>query len=76
MKATELLKDLRGASVEDLRSKLVDMRREQMTLRMQLSTGQLAQNDQIRKLRRDVARVKTILNQKVKAAAGNQGDVA
>jgi len=71
MKATELLKDLRGKSVDELREKLVELRRQQMNLRMQLATGQLTQNDQVRNVRRDIARVKTIITQTIK-----QGDAA
>ena len=71
MKSSELLKELSGKSVDELREKLVELRREQMTLRMQLATGQLAQNDQVRKVRRDIARVNTIITQTIK-----QGDAA
>ena len=71
MKSSELLEELTGKSVDELREKLVELRREQMTLRMQLATGQLAQNDQVRKVRRDIARVKTIITQTIK-----QGDAA
>ncbi len=71
MKSSELLKELSGKSLDELREKLVELRRQQMTLRMQLATGQLAQNDQVRNVRRDIARVKTIITQTIK-----QGDAA
>lgn len=69
MKASELLKDLSGKSLEELQAQLVELRRQQMTLRMQLATGQLPQNDQVRKVRRDIARVKTIITQTTKGDA-------
>ena len=63
MKATEL----KEKSVEELNTQLITLLREQFNLRMQASTGQLEKTDQIRKLRRDIARVKTILTQKAAA---------
>jgi large subunit ribosomal protein L29 len=63
MKATEL----KEKSVEELNTELLDLLREQFNLRMQASTGQLEKTDQIRKVRRDIARVKTILTQKAAA---------
>ena len=55
---------LREHSVEELNEELVKMRKEQFNLRMQEATGQLTQTDQYRKVRRNIARLKTILNQK------------
>ena len=60
MKASEL----REKSVDELKEQLLELRRQQMTLRMNLATGQLTQNDQIRKVRRDIARTKTLLTEK------------
>ena len=60
--------DLRAKSVEDLNNELVELRRAQFSLRMQIATQQLTKVDQISKTRRDIARVKTVLSQKVKAA--------
>ncbi len=59
--------ELKQKSVEELNEELLNMLREQFNLRMQLSTGQLAQTHLLRKVRRDVARVKTILNEKAGA---------
>ena len=59
MKAVEL----RNKSREELLSELLDLRKEQFNLRMQQSTGQLARADQYRNVRRDIARVKTILRE-------------
>ena len=63
MKASEL----REKSVEELRKELEELLREGFNLRMQNATGQFTQVHQIKQNRRNVARVKTVLNQK----AGN-----
>ena len=60
--------DLRAKSVEDLNNELVELRRAQFSMRMQVATQQLTKVDQISKTRRDIARVKTILSQKAKFA--------
>jgi len=63
MKATEL----KEKSVEELNAELLNLLREQFNLRMQHSTGQLEKTDQLRTVRRNIARVKTILTQKADA---------
>ena len=63
--------ELRTKSVEELNEELVALRREQFNLRMQQATGELAQNSQHRRVRRDIARVKTVLNE-LQRAAGNE----
>jgi large subunit ribosomal protein L29 len=63
MKATEL----KDKSVEELNEELLNLLREQFNLRMQHSTGQLEKTDQLRNVRRDIARVKTILTEKAGA---------
>ena len=63
MKATEL----NQKSVEELNVELVNLLREQFNPRMQHSTGQLEKTDQIRTVRRNIARVKTIVTQKANA---------
>ena len=60
MKANEL----RDKSVEDLNSELLALLREQFNLRMQNSTGQLPRSHQMKQVRRNIARVKTVLNEK------------
>lgn len=57
--------DLRNKSVEDLKTELSNLQREQFNLRFQLKTGQLQQTDNVRKVRRDIARVNTILSEKL-----------
>jgi large subunit ribosomal protein L29 len=60
MNATEL----KQKSVEELDVELLSLLKEQFNLRMQHSTGQLEKTDQLRTVRRSIARVKTILTQK------------
>jgi large subunit ribosomal protein L29 len=60
MKATEL----REKSVEELNAELLKQLEGQFKLRMQASTGQLNQTHLIKQTRRDIARIKTVLNQK------------
>jgi large subunit ribosomal protein L29 len=62
-------KDLRGKSAVELREELLKLRREQFNLRMQRATGQMARPDQFGKVRKDIARVKTVLGQKARAEA-------
>ncbi len=59
MKANEL----REKSVEQLNEQLLELLRDQFNLRMQKSTGQLGQSHLLSQVKRDIARVKTVLNQ-------------
>jgi len=59
MKASEL----RTKNAEGLREDLNGLLREQFNLRMQRGSGQLAQVHQLKKVRRNIARVKTVLNE-------------
>jgi large subunit ribosomal protein L29 len=59
MKASEL----RNMSAGELREELLKLRREQFNLRMQRATGQMARPDQFGKVRKDIARVKTVLKE-------------
>ena len=56
--------ELRGKSAGDLEQELTDLLRAQFGLRMQRATQQLANNSQLRKVRRDIARVRTVLHEK------------
>lgn len=58
--------DLRAKSVDELNAELVELRRAQFSLRMQLATQQLTKVDQLGKVRKDVARVKFVLAEKAK----------
>ena len=55
------LKELRKKSAAELTTHLLDLRKEQFSLRMQKATGQLTQTHQVRKVRREVARTKALL---------------
>ncbi|KAA9131788.1 50S ribosomal protein L29 [Marinihelvus fidelis] len=58
--------DLRAKSDAELREELTGLLREQFNLRMQKGTGQMGQPNELRRVRRDIARVKTVLNEKSK----------
>ncbi|QOC23383.1 50S ribosomal protein L29 [Wenzhouxiangella sp. AB-CW3] len=60
MKASEL----QAKNPSELDEMLLDLRKEQFTLRMQHGTGQLGSPHELRRVRKDIARVKTVLNQK------------
>lgn len=60
--------DLRGKSVDELNNELIELRRAQFSQRMQLATQQLNKVDQVGKVRRDIARVRTVLAEKAKQA--------
>jgi len=55
--------ELRGMSQEDLNKELINLRREQFNLRMQRATGQLARPHEYGRVKKDIARVKTILGE-------------
>ena len=59
MKANEL----RGKSAQELNEQLLELLRDQFNLRMQKATGQLGQSHLLSQVKRDIARVKTVLNQ-------------
>ena len=60
--------DLRAKSVDELNADLIELRRAQFSLRMQVATQQLTKVDQLGKVRKDVARVKLVLAEKAKQA--------
>ena len=59
--------EMRNKSVSELKLELQNLLREKFNLSMQRGTGQLSRPDQFRKVRKDIARVHTILNEKHKA---------
>ena len=63
MKASEL----RAKSDDELNTELLALRREAFNLRMQQGTGQLARPSQMQAVRKDIARIKTILNERSRA---------
>jgi large subunit ribosomal protein L29 len=64
MEATEI----RALAPEEIKAKIADTREELMKLRFQQTTGQLTDTSRLRTLRRDVARMETILNEMQNAA--------
>ena len=60
MKTTEL----RDKSGEELQKELAELLKAQFGLRMQLATQQMSNTSQMKKVRRDIARVRTVLNEK------------
>ena len=53
--------DLRGKSQDELQDQLLQLKKEQFNLRFQKATGQLENTARVREVRRDIARIKTIL---------------
>ena len=64
MKLSERKKDLRDKSPDELKAELNALLKEQFGLRMQKATQQLTNSANVVRVRRDIARVKTLLNQK------------
>lgn len=58
--------DVRGKTADELKTMLLDLRKEQFNLRFQRATGQLEAVGRIRAVRRDIARVKTVLGQQAR----------
>lgn len=63
MKASEL----RDKSLDELTKELHEKLKEQFSLRMQNGTGQLARHHVVKQVRRDIARIKTVMNEMRKA---------
>ena len=61
--------ELRGKSVDELNKELIELRRAQFGLRMQLATQSLTKNSEIGRLRKQIARVHTVLTEKRKGSA-------
>ena len=64
MKVVELLSELRGLPPEDLRQRSRDLDEQVFRLRLQKSMGQAAAGHKMRPLRRELARIKTVLREK------------
>ncbi|HDY94290.1 MULTISPECIES: 50S ribosomal protein L29 [Sulfitobacter] len=62
-------KELHDKTPDQLRDELVNLKKESFNLRFQQATGQLENAARLKTVKRDVARVKTVLNQKAAAAA-------
>ena len=58
------INELREKSADQLKAHLLDLRKEQFSLRMQKATGQLTKTHEARRVRREIARVNTLLSAK------------
>lgn len=63
--------DVRAKSDDELKAMVLDLRKEQFNLRFQRASGQLEAMGRIKVVRRDIARAKTILGERQRAAAAN-----
>lgn len=60
-------KDLRSKTAEELKAEVLSLSKARFGLRMQAATGQLNKTSELKKVRRNIARIKTILSEKGKA---------
>ena len=68
--------DIRAMSGDQLKDKLVELKKEQFNLRFQRATGQLESTARVRQVRRDIARIKTIMTEQRAAASAASGKEA
>ncbi|MBR2136611.1 MAG: 50S ribosomal protein L29 [Alphaproteobacteria bacterium] len=59
-------KDLRAMTIDELEAKLLENKKEAINLRIQQSTGQLQNTSNLRKVRREVARINTLITERKK----------
>ncbi len=59
-------KDLRAMSLDELEAKLIEAKKEQFNLRIQQSTGQLQNTAVIRSVRREIAKINTLISERKK----------
>jgi large subunit ribosomal protein L29 len=62
------IEDVRGKSADELREQLRNLKKEAFNMRFQRASGQLENTARVRHVRRDIARVQTVLNQRRRAA--------
>ena len=67
MKSSKFVEDLKAASVADLNAQLTDAKKELFNLRFQNATNQLDNTSRIKEVRRNIARIQTVITQKVEA---------
>ncbi len=61
--------DLTGKTADELNDSLLGLKKEQFNLRFQKASGQLENTARVRQVRRDIARIKTIVNERRRGAA-------
>jgi large subunit ribosomal protein L29 len=64
--------DIRAKTDDELTDELIRMKKEQFNLRFQAASGQLENTGRVRELRRDIARLKTIMHQRAATAAAGK----
>ena len=68
MKTSAYLEELKSLTVADLQSQLVDAKKELFNLRFQNATNQLDNTSRIKEVRKNIARIQTIITEKAKVA--------
>ena len=68
MKTSEFVKELKSQSVADLKAQLVDAKKELFNLRFQNATNQLDNTSRIKEVRKNIARIQTVITEKEKVA--------
>ena len=68
MKTSEFVKELKSQSVADLKAQLVDAKKELFNLRFQNATNQLDNTARIKEVRKNIARIQTVITEKEKVA--------
>jgi len=68
--------DVRGLTADQLADRLLDLKREQFNLRFQAATGQMEKSHRVNEVRKDIARIKTVLRQTAASAAQVHGAAA
>lgn len=63
------IEDIRDKSVDELNEQLAGLKKEQFNLRFQKATGQLEKTSRVKEIRRDIARIETVLSEKSKSQA-------
>lgn len=66
---SNVIQDMRAKSEDELKDDILRLKKEQFNLRFQQANGQLENTSQYKKIRRDVARIKTVLIEKKKTAS-------
>ncbi len=61
-------KEMRAKSPEELNKEILELRKAQFSLRMQIATQQLTKTSELGRLKREIAQIKTILTEKARAA--------
>jgi len=59
--------ELRTKTLDELKTQIADLRKESFNLRFQRASGQLGNSARVREVRRDIARIQTILNERARA---------